>query len=206
MNICIEGPDGSGKTTIAKLVAETLGTEYVRCPGSTMLGEMLRPVLKNMSIDINPLVRCLLFAAVDFDACSRYSSAVFDRTGLSGIIYRAATRKYAELSLLSDVSAYDMRFILPALSHVYLLDARDDILDARMGDRSDDNDEGTLLRNTVRKIYRRVPHDSCVRVDTSKMGPLDCARYIIADHRARTRTDNKSIYEWCMGIDETIAD
>ena len=39
--ITVEGPDGSGKSTQARLLAEHLGAIYTREPGGTDLGEKL---------------------------------------------------------------------------------------------------------------------------------------------------------------------
>ena len=47
--ITVEGPDGSGKSTQARLLAEHLGAIYTREPGGTKLGEKLR----NMVLDTN---------------------------------------------------------------------------------------------------------------------------------------------------------
>ena len=47
--ITVEGPDGSGKSTQARLLAEHLGAIYTREPGGTKLGEKLR----NMVLDPN---------------------------------------------------------------------------------------------------------------------------------------------------------
>ncbi len=43
--IALEGPDGCGKSTQARLLAERLGALLVREPGGTPLGELLREVL-----------------------------------------------------------------------------------------------------------------------------------------------------------------
>ncbi len=58
--IVIEGNDGSGKGTQAQLLAERLvseaGVEVVsfREPGGSPIGEALRPIFKNMSLDRSP--------------------------------------------------------------------------------------------------------------------------------------------------------
>ena len=66
MNIILEGPDGSGKTTLAKALSVKMGMRYVRCPGSTFVGEFLRPLLKSDK-PVDPTVKTLLFAAADYE-------------------------------------------------------------------------------------------------------------------------------------------
>ena len=65
MFISLEGIDGSGKTTQAKLLAEALGerTVLVREPGGTAAGERIRQVLKDPSLELDPLAELLLFCA-----------------------------------------------------------------------------------------------------------------------------------------------
>ena len=43
--ITVEGPDGSGKSTQAHLLADHLGALYTREPGGTELGEKLRDMV-----------------------------------------------------------------------------------------------------------------------------------------------------------------
>lgn len=64
--ICIEGIDGAGKTTQAKLLAERLGDRaiLVHEPGTTRLGLMIRALLKNPeNTDMAATTEVLLFNA-----------------------------------------------------------------------------------------------------------------------------------------------
>jgi thymidylate kinase len=68
----IDGPDASGKTLIAQLVAEELRMRYRdkeylvfshKMPGGTETGAEIRKILKNPNLTISPLTERLLFAA-----------------------------------------------------------------------------------------------------------------------------------------------
>jgi len=63
--ISLEGIDGSGKSTQAKLLAQELGGDVVllREPGGTDVGERIREVLKDPELSLDPLAELLLFCA-----------------------------------------------------------------------------------------------------------------------------------------------
>jgi len=63
--ITLEGIDRSGKTTQARLLAEALGPETValREPGGTAAGERVRELLKDPTVELEPLAELMLFCA-----------------------------------------------------------------------------------------------------------------------------------------------
>jgi len=66
--ITFEGPEGSGKTTHAARLAETLRERghpilATREPGGTVLGERIREILLSPGIEIEPMADALLFNA-----------------------------------------------------------------------------------------------------------------------------------------------
>lgn len=195
MNIVIEGPDGSGKTTVAKALAEVTKRPYVRCPGSTKLGELLRDTLKN-SIDMNPIIRTLLFACVDYDAASSAVESIFDRSGVSGIVYRKANDEQEMLELLQQLAHYDPRFIVPQGSFVVILDADDQTLDKRMNIRNGDKDLGTSFAQGVRSMYRSMPR-AVPRVYTDARA-IDSIVEEILDMCEEPNEDE--ILSWAVGL------
>jgi dTMP kinase len=102
MFISLEGIDGSGKTTQAKLLADALGGEtvLVREPGGTAAGERIRELLKDTHVKLDPLAELLLFCAaraqlvdeVMEPARDAGRDVVCDRFSDSSVAYQGAAR------------------------------------------------------------------------------------------------------------------
>jgi len=99
--IVLEGPDGSGKSTQARLLAQALaerGLEVVlsREPGGTAAGEKIRSLLLETSIDLSPRAELLLFMAsraqlveeVISPALEDGKTVVCDRFLMSSVVYQ----------------------------------------------------------------------------------------------------------------------
>jgi dTMP kinase len=63
--VTLEGVDGAGKSTQARLLADALGPEalLLREPGGTPAGERLRELLKDPAVGLTPRAELLLFCA-----------------------------------------------------------------------------------------------------------------------------------------------
>ena len=102
MFVSLEGIDGSGKSTQARLLAEALGedTLLVREPGGTDAAERIRALLADRSVDLDPLAELLLFSAARADLVARVirpaleagRDVVSDRFSDSTVAYQGAAR------------------------------------------------------------------------------------------------------------------
>jgi dTMP kinase len=71
--VSLEGIDGSGKSTQAKLLAGALGedTVLVREPGGTVAAERVRELLADGELELDPMAELLLFCAARADLVRR---------------------------------------------------------------------------------------------------------------------------------------
>ncbi len=102
MFVSLEGIDGSGKSTQARLLAEALGPETVliREPGGTEAAERIRELLADPSLELDPMAELLLFCAARADLVNRVicpalesgHDVVSDRFSDSSVAYQGAAR------------------------------------------------------------------------------------------------------------------
>jgi dTMP kinase len=100
--ISLEGVDGSGKSTQARLLVEALGPETVaiREPGGTDAAERIRDLLADPAVALEPLAELLLFLAARADLTERVirpaledgRTVVSDRFSDSSVAYQGAAR------------------------------------------------------------------------------------------------------------------
>jgi dTMP kinase len=100
--VSLEGVDGSGKSTQARLLVEALGPETVaiREPGGTDAAERIRDLLADPAVALEPLAELLLFLAARADLTERVirpaleagRTVVSDRFSDSSVAYQGAAR------------------------------------------------------------------------------------------------------------------
>jgi dTMP kinase len=100
--ISLEGIDGSGKSTQARLLTEALGAETVaiREPGGTDAAERIRTLLADPGVELDPMAELLLFLAARADLTERVIRpaleagrvVVADRFSDSSVAYQGAAR------------------------------------------------------------------------------------------------------------------
>jgi dTMP kinase len=111
--VSLEGIDGSGKSTQAKLLAEALGPETltIREPGGTDAAERIRELLADPALEIDPFAELLLFCAARADllarvvrpALERGGTVVADRFADSSVAYQGGARGLGTSHVLSLV-------------------------------------------------------------------------------------------------------
>ena len=102
MFISLEGVDGSGKSTQARLLVEALGegTVAIREPGGTEAAERIRALLADPGVDLEPLAELMLFLAARAEVTERVirpaleagRHVVADRFSDSSVAYQGAAR------------------------------------------------------------------------------------------------------------------
>jgi dTMP kinase len=104
--VVLEGPDGAGKSTQLRLVAEWLGARgsdvvAVREPGGTQVGDQIRRLLLDPGSDIVPAAEALLYMASRAQLVARElrpaleggSTVLVDRFFLATYAYQGAGRE-----------------------------------------------------------------------------------------------------------------
>jgi dTMP kinase len=161
--ISLEGVDGSGKSTQARLLAEALGPEalLIREPGGTGAAERIRELLADPTLEIDPFAELLLFSAARADLLARVvrpaledgGMVVADRFADSSVAYQGGARGLGTSYVLSLVDqAIDG--LWPDLT-VYLR------IDPEVGlKRADGRDrfeaEGLELQRAVAEAYDEI--------------------------------------------------
>ena len=175
MFISLEGIDGSGKTTQAKLLADALGesTVLVREPGGTAAGERIRQVLKDPSLELDPLAELLLFCAARSElvgqivgpARDQGRDVVCDRFSDSSVAYQGVARGLGA-DRVEEICDLATGGVWPDLTVLLRIDP--DVAAKRIGRRKADRfeGEGIELQRRVAEGYDEVArrHPERVRV------------------------------------------
>jgi dTMP kinase len=161
--VSLEGVDGSGKSTQAKLLAEALGPETLRIrePGGTSAAERIRELLADPGLDIDSFAELLLFSAARADLVSRVirpaveegRDVVADRFADSSVAYQGGARGLGTSHVLSLTDTVidglwpDLTILLRVEPEVGL-------------DRADGEDrfeaEGIELQRAVAEAYEEI--------------------------------------------------
>lgn len=163
MFVSLEGVDGSGKSTQARLLAEALGPETltIREPGGTDAAERIRTLLADPALEIDPFAELLLFSAARADLVERVirpaleagRDVVADRFADSSVAYQGGARGLGTSHVLSLV---DMTIdgLWPDLTILLRLDPETGLGRAEGDDRFEA--EGLDLQRAVAEAYEEI--------------------------------------------------
>lgn len=163
MFISLEGVDGSGKSTQARLLVEALGegTVAIREPGGTEAAERIRELLADPALELEPLAELLLFLAARAEVTERVirpaleaeHDVVADRFSDSSVAYQGAARGLGVGEVISLCEAATDG-LWPDLTILLKLDPETGLGRAEGEDRFEQ--EGLGLQRAVAEAYGEI--------------------------------------------------
>ena len=175
MFVSLEGIDGSGKSTQAKLLAEALGSDtlLIREPGGTEAAERIRELLADPALELDPFAELLLFLAARADLTARVirpaldagRDVVADRFADSSVAYQGAGRGLGvgETISLSDNASDGL---WPDVTILLRVDPETGLGRADGSDRFES--EGLELQRAVAAAY-----DEIAKIASDRVVPVD---------------------------------
>jgi len=161
--ISLEGVDGSGKSTQARLLVEALGegTVAIREPGGTDAAERIRELLADPGVELESLAELMLFLAARADLTERVirpaleagRHVVADRFSDSSVAYQGAARGLGvgEVIGLCETATDGL---WPDLTLLLRLDPETGLGRAESEDRFEQ--EGLGLQQAVAEAYEEI--------------------------------------------------
>lgn len=169
MFVTLEGIDGAGKSTQARLLADALGPEtlLLREPGGTAIGERLRGLLKDGTLELSPRTELLLFCAARAELVERVikpalaagRDVVCDRFVDSTVAYQGSARGL-DLGMVEELNAATVAGCMPERTILLRVAVREaiDRADGRRGPRASDRfeREGPVFQERIAAAFERI--------------------------------------------------
>ncbi|HEU5061769.1 MAG TPA: dTMP kinase [Solirubrobacterales bacterium] len=163
MFISLEGVDGSGKSTQARLLVEALGegTVAIREPGGTEAAERIRELLADPAVALEPLAELMLFLAARADLTERVirpaleqgKTVIADRFSDSSVAYQGAARGLGVGEVIGLCEAATDS-LWPDLTLLLRIDPETGLGRAESDDRFEQ--EGLALQREVATAYDEI--------------------------------------------------
>ena len=187
--VTFEGIDRSGKTTQARLLRQALGDDAlaVREPGGTEVGERVRELLKDPSVEIGPEAEALLFAAARAELVGRVIRpalaqgrvVVSDRFLDSSLAYQGAARGLG-VEEIEAINRFATGGLVPDLTLLLEIDTA--AAAGRGGEDDRFEQEGAALQASVHAAYEELvarDPERWVRIDADR-DPEEVHRDVLA--------------------------
>jgi dTMP kinase len=188
--LALEGIEGSGKSTLGRLVASRLADRQidsisVREPGGTELGEELRRLVLHAG-HVAPWAEAALFAAsraqltveVVAPALADGRWVISDRSYYSSLAYQGGGR-HLGVEAVRRLNETVLDGVLPDL--VVVLDIEPEVGFARETERDRIGEDGLTLQRTVADTYRKIAaEDDRVMLLDASASPDQLADAVLA--------------------------
>lgn len=161
--ISLEGTDGSGKSTQARLLADALGpdTLLIREPGGTPAAERIRELVADPELELDPMAELLAFCAARADLTERVirpaleagRTIVSDRFADSSVAYQGGARGLgtSQAITLTDIATDGL---WPDVTVLLKVDPEAALARAEGSDRFES--EGVDLQRAVAEAYQEI--------------------------------------------------
>ncbi len=172
--ITFEGVEGSGKTTQAKHLAQwfaekSVPYEFVREPGGTDIGEMIRSILLNPDLKVHPKCEALLFLAARsqvvhdriLPALKQKKTVIVDRFSDSTYAYQVCGRGLPE-RLVHIVNRFACAGLTPDLTILVDIDTSRRHERGKNHDRMEREDDS--YHQKVRRAYLQLARRAKKRI------------------------------------------
>jgi len=205
--IVIEGPDGSGKSTQARILADRLEEDGHPCivteqPGGSSEGKRIREIILNPSLEICPKTELFLFLADRADhvhkvvkpAMHSGKTVISSRYFYSTLVYQGMVREVAPYEFLLQMNLFAVDNVIPDLVFFIDVDTDQGLHRAKNSSREEMN-----YRSGDRIEREGVDFHRKVREGYIKLADIYSDLFIMIDATGRDKTElgNLIYAAWC---------
>lgn len=168
--IVFDGPEGSGKTTQAKLLYKYLKNKgynviLTREPGGTRLAEMIRKILLHSNINISPLAELLLYESARVQhikevirpSLLRGDIVISDRFADASLVYQGYARKLG-VNFVKKINNIVVDNMYPDITFILDVDPKEGLKRVKNRTKKFDRleNENIEFHNKIREGYLKL--------------------------------------------------